>query len=101
MLRGMRSGRVRTLREVYFSVRLTQALRAAIDGTNARSATIEFSRHGLIQHVYPVDAARGVRARGSGARVPLVAGQVQLRGQAVDGLDKQTWARPSRGSRSG
>lgn len=30
----------------------------AIDGTNALAATIEFSRHGHVQHVDPLDAAR-------------------------------------------
>ncbi len=37
---------------------LTQDWLAAIDGTNALAATIEFSRHGLLQHADPVDAAR-------------------------------------------
>lgn len=37
---------------------LTVEWLAAIDGTNALAATIEFSRHGLVQHVDPVDAAR-------------------------------------------
>ncbi len=36
---------------------LTESWLAAIDGTNALAGTIEFSRHGLIQHVDPVDAA--------------------------------------------
>lgn len=39
---------------------LTQDWLAAIDGTNALAATIEFSRHGLTQHATPVDAARVV-----------------------------------------
>lgn len=37
---------------------LTQDWLAAIDGTNALAATIEFSRHGLLQHADPVDVAR-------------------------------------------
>ncbi len=37
---------------------LTQDWLAAIDGTNAVAATIEFSRQGLLQHADPVDAAR-------------------------------------------
>ncbi|MEZ3161174.1 FtsX-like permease family protein [Microbacterium sp. BWT-B31] len=37
---------------------LTESWLAAIDGTNALASTIEFSRHGLLQHADPVDAAR-------------------------------------------
>ena len=37
---------------------LTQDWLAAIDGTNALAGTIEFSRHGLLQHADPADAAR-------------------------------------------
>jgi len=39
-------------------VTLTADWLAAIDGTNTLTATIEFSRHGLVQHIDPVDAAR-------------------------------------------
>lgn len=39
---------------------LTESWLAAIDGTNALASTVEFSRHGLIQHLDPVDAARVV-----------------------------------------
>ena len=37
---------------------LTQDWLAAIDGTNALAGTIEFSRHGFLQHADPVNAAR-------------------------------------------
>lgn len=37
---------------------LTTDWLAAIDGTNNLAATIEFSRHGLVQHIDPIDAAR-------------------------------------------
>lgn len=37
---------------------LTEDWLAAIDGTNALAAAIEFSRHGLVQHLDPVDAGR-------------------------------------------
>lgn len=40
------------------AVTLTEDWLAAIDGTNALAATIDFSRHGLAQHLDPVDAAR-------------------------------------------
>ncbi len=46
------------LREGEFSVTLTQDWLAAIDGTNALAGTIEFSRHGFLQHADPVNAAR-------------------------------------------
>jgi len=49
---------VRNLREGEFSVTLTADWLAAIDGTNALAATIEFARHGLVQHVDPADAER-------------------------------------------